>query len=94
MKKKRKPKALPEPQESGRMLVSLPPERVGMFRFLLEGYDNLALFSVLNRETALLKLLYSPHQHRDVLRMLEGIREQIGIEYTAWPGEDAGRQEC
>ena len=46
-KKKRRPIRLPVPEYSDKVLVSVPPQHVGMFRFLLEGYDNIASFTVL-----------------------------------------------
>ncbi|MEI3479629.1 MAG: DUF4911 domain-containing protein [Bilophila sp.] len=51
------------PECSDKLLVTLPPQQVGMFRFLLEGYDNIASFTVLDRSEALLKVFFSPHQH-------------------------------
>lgn len=68
-----------------RLLVSLPPERVGLFRFLLEASDNLASFTVLDRREALLKVLFSPHQEREVLRTLEGIGETVPLVVRPWP---------
>ncbi len=85
MKKRRRPRALPAPSSSMRLLVSLPPERVGLFRFLLEVSDNLANFTVLDRREALLKVLFSPHQERDVLHALEGIGETIPLVVRPWP---------
>lgn len=85
MRKRRRPRALPAPSSSMRLLVSLPPDRVGLFRFLLEACDNLASFTVLDRREALLKVLFSPHQERDVQRMLEDIGESIPLVVRPWP---------
>ncbi len=52
---------------------------VGMFRFLLEAYDNLALFTVLDKYTALLKVFYSPHQENEVTARLEDIRSLVAF---------------
>lgn len=85
MKKRRRPRALPAPVSSMRLLVSLPPGQVGLFRFLLEAHDNLANFTVLDRREALLKVLFSPHQEREVQRALEGIGEIMPLSVRPWP---------
>ena len=85
MKKRRRPRALSAPSSSMCLLVSLPATRVGLFRFLLEAYDNLASFTVLDRREALLKVLFSPHEEYAVRRMLENIGESISLEVRPWP---------
>lgn len=87
MKKKRRPFALPAPSDSGRLLVSLAPQSVGMFRFLLEGYDHLACFTVLDRHEALLVILFSPHQQAEVRNALQGINETVPLHVRPCPPE-------
>lgn len=72
-KKKRRPIRLPVPEYSDKVLVSVPPQHVGMFRFLLEGYDNIASFTVLDRAEALLKVFFSPHQLRRRVPLLRAL---------------------
>lgn len=85
MSKKRRPLALPAPVRSGRVLVYLAPHLVGMFRFLLEAYDNLAFFTVLDRREALLKIVFSPHQEGEVRSALEAIGKTIPLMVRPWP---------
>ncbi len=84
-KKKRRPIRLPVPEYSDRLLVSLPPQHVGMFRFLLEGYDNRASFTVLDRSEALLKVFFSPHQHAEARSALEEIASTLPLSIREWP---------
>lgn len=95
MKKKRRPLRLPAPECSGKLLVSLPPSHVGMFRFLLEGYDNLTSFTVLDRNEALLKIFFSPHQHAEARSALEDIAATLPIAVRPWPepSRPAGKTE-
>ena len=72
-KKKRHPIRLPAPECSDSLQVTVPPQSVGMFRFLLEGYDNLAGFTVLDRTEARLKVFFSPHQHAEARSALRDI---------------------
>lgn len=87
--KRRKPRtvgpALPAPTCSGLLLVRVAPARVGMFRFLLEGYDNLAYFTVLERQTALLKLVFSPHREYYVRVALVQMAETMALSVEEWP---------
>ena len=85
-KSARKPgPALPPPRSSLRFLVRLAPRDVAMFRFMLEAYDNLAYFTVLDARETLLSVVCSPHQERDVRRALEDMGEQLPLRYETWP---------
>lgn len=87
--KRRKPRPLgpplPAPARSALLLVRVPPAQVGMFRFLLEGYDNLAYFTVLERQTALLKLVFSPHREYYVRAALMQMAESMPLYVEEWP---------
>ena len=69
----------PVPRESGRLLIRLAREHTAMFRFLLEAYENLAYFTVLERKTAMLKLVFSPHQRENTLRALDESLERAAV---------------
>lgn len=51
-------------QNSRRMYVAIDPSNIAMFRFLLEGYGHLALFTMVSRgvagRPAVLKLRHAP----------------------------------
>lgn len=82
--------ALLPPAQSGCLLVRLAPERVAFFRFLLEAYDNLAYFTVLESKTALLKLVFSPHRARAARRALDEMAQSLPFIVEAWPFADQG----
>ena len=94
MKKKRRPLRLPVPEYSGKLLVSLPPQHVGLFRFLLEGYDNIASFTVLDRSEALLKVFFSPHQHAEARSALDDISAALPITVRPWPEASHAAEEA
>ena len=56
-----------------------------MFRFLLEAYDNLAYFTVLDARETLISVVCSPHQEDAARRALEGIGEELSLRYEPWP---------
>lgn len=76
---------LPPPRRSGRLLLRLAPENVALFRFLLEAYDNCAYFTVLERRTALLKLVFSPQRERAARRALAEISRSLPFSLEEWP---------
>jgi hypothetical protein len=82
--KRRKPVSLPPARLSSKLLIRIEPHAVGLFRYLLEGSDNLALFSVLDSRAALLKLLFSPHQREEVRRALDGMRALVPFAAREW----------
>jgi hypothetical protein len=58
-----------------------------MLRFLLEAWDNLAAFTVLDRREALLKLFFAPEQSGRVRQALAAIREVVPLEVLPWPSQ-------
>lgn len=81
----RLPRLLPPPRWSARLLLTLRPQDVGMFRFLLEGYDNAATFTVLDAHAATLKLGYSPQEEGRVRRLLADIAQSLPLHIAPWP---------
>ncbi|WP_165079352.1 MULTISPECIES: DUF4911 domain-containing protein [unclassified Desulfovibrio] len=75
----------PPPRHSGRLLVRLAPGDVAIFRFFLEAYENLALFTVLERKAALLKVVFSPRQEDAVRRALAEIGASVPLAVGDWP---------
>lgn len=76
---------LPPPRLSACLYVRIAPCDVAMFRFLLEAHDNLALFTVLDRHEALLKVVHSPHQERAVRRALTDMCETVPFTVIDFP---------
>ena len=86
LRKPRKPAPpLPPPARSARLLVRLAAEDTALFRFLLEGYDNTAYFTVLEPRTALLKLVFSPHREEALRRALGEMAESLEFSVEPWP---------
>lgn len=76
---------LPPPRRSRRLLLRLAPEHVALFRFLLEACDNCAYFTVLERRTALIKLVFSPQAERAARRALAEISLSLPLSLEEWP---------
>ena len=67
--KKRKTRlgqVLPPPNYSACLYVQINPKDIAMFKFLLEAEDNLGYMSVVDRWSAALKVVYSPHQQKAI----------------------------
>lgn len=82
---RRKPVTLSPAARSAVLVIRIAPRDVGLFRFLLEARDNLALFTVLDPRAALLKLLFSPHQKEEVRAALADMADLIPMHVEAWP---------
>lgn len=82
---------LPPPRVSGRLLVRVAPSQVGMFRFLLEAYEHVAYFTVLNKYEALLKIVFSPHRERAARQALKEIGWSLPIAIREWPSATQNR---
>ncbi len=92
-KKPRKRRKIGPPLEpatqSGHLLVRVIPSQVGMFRFLLEAYEHIAYFSVINRQEALLKIVFSPHREKATRQALEEIGTSMQVTLLPWPTSQA-----
>ncbi len=86
LREKRKPApALPPPARSASLLVRIAPERTGLFRFLLEAYEHVAYFTVLENKTALLRVIFSPHRERDAREALAQMAQSLPFTVEEWP---------
>lgn len=68
------------------LYLRLPRARVALFRFLLEGWDNLALFTSLGQDAAgaeVLCLRFAPRARAEVRRFLDSSRAELGHELLA-----------
>lgn len=67
------------------LVVRLDAKDVAMFRFLLEAYENLACFSVLEKRPALLKLMFAAESREEVIATLNEIGRTIRLDWSEWP---------
>ena len=77
--------SLPAASSSEMLLIRIAPSDTGLFRYLLEGEDNLAMLTVLDPKQALFKLLFSPHQREEMFAILESMRQTVPFEIQEWP---------
>lgn len=59
------------------LYVRMNPEHLALFRFLLEGCDNLGYATVLDRHTALVRLVHSLHQAQEAAAFLSSIADLV-----------------
>ena len=86
LRERRKPApALPPPTRSASLLVRIAPEHTGLFRFLLEAYEHIAYFTVLENKTALLRVIYSPHREREAREALAQMAQSLPFTVEEWP---------
>jgi hypothetical protein len=80
----------PLPTRSARIYLRLAPKDIALCRFLLEARDNLGYLTVLDRSAAVLELVHSPGQEREVREALEDMGQEFAFTVLA-PG-NAGAQ--
>lgn len=71
--RRRKPRdlgLLPPCTESRVLYAEIPRRQIALYRFLLEGYDNLAVMSVVDRYRAVIKLRFTPDAEQTLRGML------------------------
>lgn len=75
----------PPPACSARLYVRVDPAEIVRFRFLLEGHDNLGLFTVVNKFEGVLLLRFSPHQRREMEAFLRQVETVMAVERVYAP---------
>lgn len=59
------------PETRSRVLYAeIPRAQIALYRFLLEGYDNLAVMSVVDRFRAVIRLRYTSHAEQTLREFL------------------------
>lgn len=84
MSQKKRIVILPLQKNSGHLFITIVPSQVNIFRFLLEAHDNLGFFTVLNRKTSLLKVVFSQDQEEDLHKALAEISSLIPLEILTY----------
>lgn len=61
------------------LYIIMPVSKVGLFRFLLEGYDNLAIFTVIEPKRALLRVNFEEKNRKILEDAIKDINEIIEL---------------
>ncbi len=86
-RKPRKEKNPAPPSRASLVLYAeVPRNEIAIYRFLLEGYDNLAVMSVVDRYRAVIKLRFT----FDAEHTLRGLLRAQGAKLIEAPGRSAG----
>ena len=57
--------------------LKISPDRIHYLKFILEGYDNLAVLSTVNARQGLVEIRYSPETEKDLRSLLTEIAPEI-----------------
>ena len=55
----------------------MSPDRIHYLKFILEGYDNLAILSTINARQGLVEIRYPPENEKDLRYLLSEITSDI-----------------
>ncbi len=78
------------PSRSRRLYLRLRPADLALFKFILEAHDNLAYLSIVDKHSAVCRLVYAPGQQREVMHWLDGMSGEVDftrIELTSDHGD-------
>ena len=57
--------------------LKILPERIHFLKFILEGYDGLALLSTVNSRQGFVEIKYPPYAEKDLTDLLHAIIPQL-----------------
>lgn len=52
------------------LYIRINPKKIAFLKFIIEGYDGLALITTINRHDGLIKLLVSTSRHDELWKLL------------------------
>lgn len=56
------------------LLVTIPTSKIAFLKFILEGYDGLAVLSTVDRKVGLVSLRYFPSCRDELIALLESLQ--------------------
>lgn len=86
-KRRRQGRPRPAPRRSSRMYLYAPPDKIHLFRYLLEAEDHLGVMTVVDRRRAALLVRFSPHREQDLPAFLDRARQLLALEGPLPVGE-------
>lgn len=57
--------------------LEISPERIHFLKFILEGYDGMAILSTIDARQGIVELRYPPEIENDLKELLQNIESQI-----------------
>jgi hypothetical protein len=72
--------AMSETPELKSALVSIPPQRIALFKAIIESYDNLATLRTENPRRNRLRLYFAADQGAEVEGLLASLKDSFAIE--------------
>lgn len=61
-----------------RTVFQIPPSKVYLLKFILEGYDNLFFLSTLEPRRGLVQILSAKGTHGDLVQILQDLSMELG----------------
>jgi hypothetical protein len=65
------------------LVIAMPPERIALFKAIVESYDNLATLRTENPRAHHLKLYFSPEVREEVLSLVRSLAPRFSIRVLA-----------
>jgi hypothetical protein len=75
----RSPEVAKQPQAMLAITVAMPPERIALFKAIVESYDNLATLRTEDPRQHYLKLYFGPESSADVEALLDSLEVDFAI---------------
>jgi hypothetical protein len=63
--------------ESSSIQLKISPDRIHFLKFILEGYDGLAILSTVNARQGIVELRYPPEAESELAALLTEINTEI-----------------
>ena len=73
----------PQPQRMATVTLAMPPERIALFKAIVESYDNLATLRTEDPRQHHLKLYFAPESLAEVEALLDSLEAEFAIRRLA-----------
>lgn len=69
--------------ETAELYLRISPGKIGYLKFLLEGYDGLAVLTTMDADHGLVRLLVPPARYAEAFLLLENLAAELADQHNA-----------
>ncbi len=63
------------------LFLRIIPAKIGLFKFLLEGHDGLALLTTVEKETGLVRLAVPRSRYTELIHLVDNLAHELNSKY-------------
>ncbi len=66
---------------SDRIYIKIKPSSIAYLKFIIEGYDNLAYVSIVDKQEAIVKITFTSEYKMDIKKIIKDLEKEMDIKW-------------